>query len=66
MQNAILCAVHFIGSQAALARKLGVQRSTVNSWVKGRNKIPPDVAVRIEKLTDGAIRRQDLRPDLYT
>lgn len=65
MQNAMKLAADIIGSQAALARVLGVQRSTVNSWIWGRNKIPAEIAVKIENLTNAQISRKELRPDLF-
>lgn len=66
MQNAILLAATVVGSQALLAKALGVHRTTVNSWVHGRNKIPAETAIQIEKITNSAVTRQDLRPDLFT
>ncbi|MDK4528027.1 Cro/CI family transcriptional regulator [Kingella kingae] len=65
MRNAVKLAADFAGSQAALARVLGVQRSTVNSWIQGRNKIPPETAIKIEHLTHSQITRKNLRPDLF-
>ncbi|RPD83209.1 helix-turn-helix domain-containing protein [Neisseria weixii] len=65
MRKALQAAIDFFGSQASLARKLGVQRSTVNSWVHGRNKIPPEAAVKIEKLTGFQVKKKELRPDLF-
>lgn len=58
-------AIRAAGGQAALAEKLGKKkRSTVNSWVKGRNKMPAEIAVEIEKLGYG-VRREELRPDVF-
>ena len=51
------------GSQAKLARQLGVSTMTVSKWT--RDGVPPHRALEIEKLTDGAVTRQDLRPDLF-
>lgn len=65
MQNALQTAVFLIGSQASLARQLGVQRSTVNSWIHGRNRIPPEAAIKIEKLTNSKVKKSELRPDLF-
>lgn len=44
-------------SQAELARRLGVPRSQVNDWIKGRRPPPCDIAVTIETLSDGAVKR---------
>ena len=65
MQKAIKAAAAFVGSQAALARELGVQKATVNAWVKGRNREPAEKAVQIEQLTNKTVTRKDLRPDLF-
>ena len=65
MHKALQSVVDFFGSQASLARELGVKRSTVNSWVHGRNKIPPEAAIKIEKLTNSKVNRKGLRPDLF-
>lgn len=58
-------AISYFGSQAELGRRLGVKRTTVNSWVKKRSVIPAHRAVSIEKLTEKIVLRQDLRPDLF-
>lgn len=65
MHKTLQLAVDLFGSQASLARQLGVKRSTVNSWIHGRNKIPPEAAIKIEKLTNCKIKRNELRPDLF-
>ena len=61
MHKALQSVVDFFGSQASLARELGVKRSTVH----GRNKIPPEAAIKIEKLTNSKVNRKELRPDLF-
>ena len=62
-RSAIGKAVDVAGGQAALARMLGVSRSTVNSWVKKRNRVTAETAKKIEVIT--GIKREDLRPDLF-
>lgn len=62
-RSAIGKAVDIAGGQAALARMLGVNRSTVNSWVKKRNRVTAETAKKIEVIT--GIKREDLRPDLF-
>lgn len=51
MPTAIQKAINVAGSQAKLAKELGVVRQTVHFWVKGTNQIPPIEALKIEKLT---------------
>nr|WP_279040624.1 YdaS family helix-turn-helix protein [Snodgrassella alvi] len=51
MNKYILMAVNKAGGQTALAEKLGVSKSAVNAWCKGRNGIRPDQAKKIEQVT---------------
>lgn len=53
---------HF-GSQAALARALGVTPMAVSQWKK--RGIPPWQAVAIEQLTGGEINRRELCPAMF-
>jgi len=50
------------GSQAALARTLGLSIAQVWQWKEGIRPVPPIYAKRIESATDGQIRCWDLRP----
>lgn len=61
--NGIDKLIEHFGSQAKAAKGLEVTRQTVNSWVKGRSRIPAEKAVFIEKIT--GISRRELRPDLW-
>lgn len=62
--NGIQKVIFFFGTQAKTAQNLGVKRQTVNSWVKGRNKIPAETVILIEEKT--GINRSELRPDLWS
>ncbi len=53
---------HF-GSQAILARMLGVAPPTVNQWVKGRRPVPAAFCILIEQASNGKFRRWSLSPD---
>lgn len=53
-----------IGGQSSMARCLGVSSPTVNQWVKGIRQIPAERCPEIEKVTLGAVRCEDLRPDI--
>ena len=51
------------GTQAELARRIGVKPMTVSQWkVRG---VPPNRVLPIEKATGGQVTRHDLRPDIY-
>ena len=56
------CQLH---TQAKLARNLNVTPAMVYQWLSGRRRIGADTALRIEKATNGAVNRAELRPDLW-
>lgn len=51
--------------RAALAKALGCHVSLIYQWERGTRPISPKMAVALEKVTAGEIRRQCLHPDLY-
>lgn len=51
------------GSQAELARKISAQPQLVWQWSSGVRPVPIERCVAIERATDGAVSRRDLRPD---
>lgn len=61
--EAIARAADIVGGQASLARALGITPPTVSQWVGGGRPIPLERCPHIEQLTNGEIRRWDLRPD---
>ena len=63
MANYIQKAASILGSQASLARAIGVKPPTVNQWVKGIRPVPAKRCPAIEKLTSGYVRCEDLLPD---
>lgn len=52
-----------IGSQTALARAVGVVPQVVNNWHR-RGNVPAEYCPAIERATAGAVRCEDLRPDV--
>ncbi|MCA9180769.1 MAG: helix-turn-helix domain-containing protein [Planctomycetales bacterium] len=62
--QALLKAIGECGSQAELARRIGVSTPQVNEWTKGQRPIPPTRCERIERATGGAVTCEELRPDL--
>jgi len=52
------------GAQAALAGRIGVSPQQVNQWVKGKRPLPLDRCPLIERATSGAVRCEELRPDV--
>lgn len=51
------------GSQAELARLIGMSPSMVNQMVKGNRPVPVEYCVAIEKATKGAVTRRELCDD---
>lgn len=56
-------AIASLGSQAAMARLLGVAQPSVWKWLSARKPLPAQHVLRVEAAT--GISRHELRPDLY-
>jgi DNA-binding transcriptional regulator YdaS (Cro superfamily) len=54
-------AIKVAGGKTALARKLGTYPQLVDNWSR-RKSIPAEYAPAIERITNGAIRAEDLCP----
>ena len=52
-------------SQEAFAKQIGVSQGLVWQWISGKTRITAERAIEIEEKTDGAIRREQLRPDVF-
>lgn len=52
-------------SQEAFAKQLGVSQGLVWQWLSGKTRITAERAKEIEDATEGAVTRQDLRPDIF-
>lgn len=61
----LLLALQIAGSQRALAKLAGVSQPAVHKWVKGLSSPGLKASVQIERATNGAITRSDLRPDIF-
>lgn len=66
MATALERAIEHFGGQNKLAKRIGTTQSQVWYWLnRGKNGVPGQVAIAIERASDGKITRSDLRPDLY-
>lgn len=52
-----------VGSQAALARELGVSAPTVNQWATGKRSVPRRFAPILESLSRNKFTRRNFRPN---
>ncbi|MGD9756403.1 MAG: transcriptional regulator [Comamonas sp.] len=51
------------GASSLLGRKIGVSPVLISQWVNGDRPVPIERCVAIERATDGAVTRRDLRPN---
>lgn len=51
-------------SAASFARSVGVEPAAVSYWISGARNPSIEKCQRIEFVTDGAVRCEDMRPDL--
>lgn len=50
---------------AEFGRRINVSRSQMIRYITGERRIPAERAIEIERASDGKIRREELRPDLF-
>ncbi|OCG33673.1 MULTISPECIES: transcriptional regulator [unclassified Gilliamella] len=63
--QAIKKAIDFFGgSQVKTAKKLNVSKSQVWQWLNNVNAIAIEKAIDIEDKTNGAVKCEELRPDV--
>jgi len=51
------------GRQSGLAKILGIPPQLMYQWARGVRPVPIERCVEIERATDGAVSRRDLRPN---
>lgn len=61
--EALKHAIKVAGSQSALASALNLAPQVVSNWGR-RGNVPADYCPSIERVTNGAVRCEDLRPDV--
>ena len=54
-----------IGGVSEMAKLLNVSISLVSHWLTGFRPVTPEKAKLIEEVTNGAVTRADLRPDVF-
>jgi DNA-binding transcriptional regulator YdaS (Cro superfamily) len=53
------------GAKSEMAEAIGVSRTWMALLVAGSQVPSPELAVEIEKYTNGAVTRVELRPDIF-
>lgn len=61
--DALKRAVALLGSQAAMARLLGLKQPSVWNWIDKGKPLPAQHVLKVEAAT--GIPKEDLRPDIY-
>src|SRR5690606_20678697 len=63
VMKSLQTAIDYFGSQAALARAIGVNSMAITQWK--RRGVPPKRARQIAEKTNNYVRTIDLRPDIF-
>lgn len=64
MDTAIKRACELAGGQAALARGIGIRPPSINEWISSGRPVPHERCPDIERVTEGKVACEELRPDL--
>ncbi len=52
-------------TQQKFADDLGVSQPMISQMISGKTRITAEMAKHIEEVTEGGLKRSDLRPDLF-
>lgn len=52
------------GAVVSLARSIGIDPPQVSQWKNGVRRVPAERCPDVERATGGAVRCEDLRPDV--
>ena len=52
-------------SASQIGEACGVRVQTIGRVANGRRDASPQLAIRVERATGGAVTRQELRPDIF-
>lgn len=65
--NGLRRAIEICGGQSHLAARIGgkVKQAHVWYWLRRSERVPAEYVIAVERATEGAVSRHDLRPDLY-
>jgi len=65
MANMIEQAISITGSKSKLCRAIDMSPPFLTQILKGERPLPARYALAIEQATDGKVRKEQLRPDIY-
>jgi DNA-binding transcriptional regulator YdaS (Cro superfamily) len=58
-------AIKLVGSQSALAEKIGLSQQGVSWLLNEAPQVSAEIAIAIERATNGEVSKADLRPDIF-
>lgn len=58
-------AIELAGSQRALAEKIGLSQQGISYLLNEAPQVSAEIAIAIERATDGRVTKEILRPDLF-
>lgn len=58
-------AVHQVGGQTEMARRLGLVQPRIWNWIHRDKKVPAEFVMKIVSMTDVDVSASDLRPDVF-
>ena len=64
-QTLLRAAVKAAGSQAKLAQAIGLSQQGVSYLINRTDRVSVEIAVAIDKATNGQISKAALRPDIF-
>jgi len=66
MKSSLDMAIHILGSQSALASRVGVKQAHVWNWLNRQGRqVPADKVIAVSRATDWQVTPHELRPDIY-
>ena len=63
--DSIKILISIFGTQAKAAAAVGVSQQSLNRWLNGSKKPSASRAIAIERATDGAVTRAEIRADIF-
>lgn len=63
--NHIERAVSIFGSQKKLADAMSCSQQHVSLLIRGAVRVTAEMALAVDKATDGVVSKHDLRPDIF-
>jgi DNA-binding transcriptional regulator YdaS (Cro superfamily) len=59
-------AIRIAGTQQKLADAIGVSQQRISHIIRLSKRVPAEVAVKIDRFTDGKVSKTALRPDIFS